>query len=765
MNAKIFLVRLFPRSFDRWRTLPIFGNHLDDLIHWLQDRSYSSASVRNYLNSLPKVVRWLQREGVKSLAHLSEQELRLAYDYYRSREPNVGSAVHILKRFFSERGIIAEGEPPPRSPTELELDQYTQYLCGVRGLAMGTVATHTSRLRCFLQFLGFDQNPDCLRGLEISQIEAFLHHCAKTNTRYSMQNVVATLRAYLRREHALGILPLTLHLQIDTPRVYRLERLPRAIPWSQLEALLCSIDRSEPHGLRDFTLLYLAAAYGLRSSELVRLTLDDIDWRGSSLMLAGTKNRHAIRLPMTDETANILITYLRNARPANSHRQLFVRMRAPVGPLMPTAVHDVLERRIKLSGLELPKCGSHALRHSFALNLLRQGIGMKTIGDALGHRDIESTFVYLRLDVDDLREVAQPAPVPIPASSSLLLVPASEGPPIRAARAHYHLPKCFQSLFAASLQQFLDLKRTLGRSYALEAATLSHWDRFLHRQYPKAKDVRAAMFYDWVKELKHLSPTVLRSWQRIVRKFLLFYARDHVGTFIPDVLTFPKPTPPQPPRLVSEAEMALVIQCARQLAPSHTNPLRAETISLGLMLLFCCGLRRGELLRVKLGDLDKDQSLIRIVLTKFHKSRLVPLAPSVASELNCYLQRRHRLKLPMTPQSFLLWSGRRSPEVYAAESFRAAWHQLCVSAKVLDANGHPPRLHDLRHSFAVNALQRWYAQGLDVQAKLPHLATYLGHVSPVSTHYYLQFTAELRHSASQRFHQRFASLFTAGGIV
>ena len=70
-----------------------------------------------------------------------------------------------------------------------------------------------------------------------------------------------------------------------------------------MEALLCSIDRSEPHGLRDFTLLYLAAAYGLRSSELVRLTLDDIDWRGCSLMLAGTKNRHAIRLPMTDETA------------------------------------------------------------------------------------------------------------------------------------------------------------------------------------------------------------------------------------------------------------------------------------------------------------------------------------------------------------------------------------------------------------------------------------------------------------------------------
>ena len=171
-------------------------------------------------------------------------------------------------------------------------------------------------------------------------------------------------QTFLQREHALGILPRTLHLQIDTPRVYRLERLPRAIPWNQVEALLCSIERSEPHGMRDFTLLYMAAAYGLRSSELVRSTLDDVNWRGRTLLIAERKNRHAIQLPLTDEAANILINYLRKARPQSSHRQLFLRMRALGGPLNPTAVHDVLEYRIKRSGLELPQCGSHVLRHS-----------------------------------------------------------------------------------------------------------------------------------------------------------------------------------------------------------------------------------------------------------------------------------------------------------------------------------------------------------------------------------------------------------------
>jgi integrase len=211
--------------------------------------------------------------------------------------------------------------------------------------------------------------------------------------------------------------------------------------------------------------------------------------------------------------------------------------------------------------------------------------------------------------------------------------------------------------------------------------------------------------------------------------------------------------------------MALIIQSAHKLSPSSTNPLRAETIALGLMLLFCCGLRRGELLRLKLGDLDRNQRLVRIAFTKFHKSRLVPLDRTVADELEHYLQRRHRMKLPMTPDSFLLWSGRRWPEVYAGTSLSTVWRRLCFTVKVLDAHGRPPRLHDLRHSFALNTLQRWYAEGADVQSKLHSLATYLGHVSPVSTHYYLQLTPELRQAASERFHQHFAALFTAGGVL
>src|SRR5271166_6368785 len=136
MNAKLSLVELFPRAFSRWRTLPLFGDHLDDFIDWLRNQGYASASVKNYLNALPKVVRRLRRKRVRSLAQLSEQKLRAARNYYRSREPNVSCALSILIRFFGERGLIAEGEPPRPSPMELELDHFARYLCDVRGLVI-----------------------------------------------------------------------------------------------------------------------------------------------------------------------------------------------------------------------------------------------------------------------------------------------------------------------------------------------------------------------------------------------------------------------------------------------------------------------------------------------------------------------------------------------------------------------------------------------------------------------------------------------------
>ncbi len=764
MKIKSLLMQIRPRVFTWWRSLPIFGPVMDDYVQWQRDQGYAMGTIRVYLNIVPELVRWLRRRRITSLDQLTQRQLQLAHDHYRPKRKSASWVVRALKRFLTEQRLVPEGEQPPPCPVEVEIDRFGAYLRETRGIAETTIKGHSGYLRAFLRYIRFNGKSAVLKRLGSRQIQAFLRVSARTNNRFSMQHIVATLRAYLQERHAHGVIPRSLHLQIDTPRVYRGERLPRALPWTQVQTLLQSIDRSDPFGRRDFTILYLAAAYGLRNGELVRLSLDDIDWRSRALRIRQTKTRQTLGLPLTDEAAHVLIDYLRIARPKSTLRQLFLRVRAPFTPLQPASVHDVLENRVRRSGLNLAIAGTQVLRHSFATRLMQQGVSIKAIGDTLGHRDIESTSVYLRLDVDELRQVALPVP-PTPSGPPVKLVAVDALPQIRPARACHHLATRYQSRFASSLQAHLDLKRALGRRYTAEAKILRHWDHFVRRRYPQARQIRAEMFSNWTKTLTSLSSTGSRAYQRIVRNFLLFHARTHPGTFIPDRLTFPKNAPVVTPRLVSSVEMGRALAAVRQLPPSAGNPLRAETFQIGLLLLFCCGLRRRELLRLTLADIQADQTVLHIRCSKFYKSRLVPLSPSVTVALRQYLEQRSHKELPMLPDASLMWSPRPSSKVYSAVSLGIVWHQACVSSKVLNEQGHPPRLHDLRHSCAVLVLQRWYTQGTDVQAKLPHLATYLGHVSAVSTHYYLKLTPELRQAASCRFHQRFAPLFAKGGLT
>ena len=149
---------------------------------------------------------------------------------------------------------MAEGQAPVPTPAEVEIDAFSDHLRETRGLAEKTIHGHRVQLRAFLRFLQFDRRPSRLQHLQPRHIEAFLCQAARTNNRFSLQHVVATVRGFLKWRHARGLLSRPLHLQIDTPRVYRGERLPQALPRDQVQALLQSIDRSDPLGQRDFTI-------------------------------------------------------------------------------------------------------------------------------------------------------------------------------------------------------------------------------------------------------------------------------------------------------------------------------------------------------------------------------------------------------------------------------------------------------------------------------------------------------------------------------
>lgn len=218
------------------------------------------------------------------------------------------------------------------------------------------------------------------------------------------------MRGLLRFLATDGRAPAALDRQIDTPRLYRLEQLPRALSWDTVTTLPRSIDTRSAMGLRDYAMFLLIATFGLRASEVVAITLDDIWWRKGVLRVHQRKTSSPLELPLTNEVLAALVKHLKRTPPPAPNRRVFLRMRAPIGLLKPTAVTEAFQALVRRSGLSVPSQDPHCLRHSYAVHLLKNGTPLKTIGDILGHRTAESTSMYLRLATGDLREVALAVP-------------------------------------------------------------------------------------------------------------------------------------------------------------------------------------------------------------------------------------------------------------------------------------------------------------------------------------------------------------------
>lgn len=399
------LEMLFPRAHVRCASLPILGGTLDGLCVWLDARGYPRIGIKRRIQAATLLSRALRRDHVRSLGELTASALRsYAPPPRRCGSPPQGALVRSLVRYLEERGELA---PTQLTPTELCVAEYRRYLERVRGLSASTIEVHGATITKFLRFLDYETRSQQLHDLRGSEVEAFVTHTGRHVGRGRMGTITAILRTFLRFIAVAGEGPIGLDAQVESPRVYRRARLPRALPWEAVRALLMSIDRTTPKGRRDFAIFLLIATYGLRASEVAALELDDIAWRTRQIRVPRPKVGTSLLLPLTDEVASAVVDYLRRGRSASTDRHLFLRVVAPAGPLGRGAVGDAFRAWARRAGTPLfARCGPHSLRHSLALRLLREGTSIKAIGDLLGHRSAESTGVYLRLDVDDLRDVA-----------------------------------------------------------------------------------------------------------------------------------------------------------------------------------------------------------------------------------------------------------------------------------------------------------------------------------------------------------------------
>jgi integrase/recombinase XerD len=315
--------------------------------------------------------------------------------------------------------------------------------------------------------------------------------------------------------------------------------------------------------------------------------------------------------------------------------------------------------------------------------------------------------------------------------------------------------RAFLSALGPTITRYLALKRALGRRYAVEYNVLKSLDAFLTTE---GAALTAESFTRWCRTQEHLSRGVRRNRMRIVRNLCLYRCRTEPACFVPDPSLFPAPHPAVQPYLFTEAEIGHLLRATATLPRPPESPLRPELFRLAITLLYTTGLRRGELLGMRVGDYDARERTLLVRETKFHKSRLLPLSRDGSHELEGYLQARRAQRLPVSAQTPLIWNGRAGGKAYTGMGFGDVFRELFRRTGICKPDGHPPRVHDFRHTFACHALLRWYRTGQDVQAKLPILATYMGHVSIVSTQYYLHLIEPLATAASERFARHCAGL-------
>jgi integrase len=212
------------------------------------------------------------------------------------------------------------------------------------------------------------------------------------------------------------------------------------------------------------------------------------------------------------------------------------------------------------------------------------------------------------------------------------------------------------------------------------------------------------------------------------------------------------------PFIYTKEQVASILAAARQLPGNSQFPLRAETCSIIFALLYSLGLRMGEACRLRFGDLSLVDATVFIDQTKFYKSRYVAFGPLLGNHLREFmdLRRRRQPSLGKDDPLFVALGPGHVDQSGMNNTFRAIVDRLGIQ---IGAGHKPPRPHDMRHSFAVHRLLRWYREGADVQSKLPILSTFMGHIDPTSTQVYLTITAALLQEANARFHRSFGHIF------
>ena len=401
-----------PSTLDRVRGSWI-GAEIETYVAWLVDHDYSARSIWHRVPTVFAFGEFARERGAKAVSDLPAHveafvAIRVVLHEKRSTRPMAKEVRGPVEQMLSVvvPGFDPTGRPHHAQPFTGAVPGFFDYLVDERGLRPDSVRGyrhHLDRFEAYLRRIGLGS----VRELSPTVISAFMVERSSAGlAKSTVRDSAGALRVFLRYAHREGALASDLSAAVGWPQVYRLSTIPRSISWGDVNRVLAGVDRRTAAGRRDYAILLLLVTYGLRGREVAALTLDDIDWKRERLAVPERKAGHSTAFPLSPIVGEALLAYLQEGRPQTTDRHVFFRATAPLRPIGPAAVSSRARHYLLKAGIDVPRPGSHTLRHSAVQRLVDADFPLKTIGDFIGHRSARSTEIYAKVAVEPLRQVA-----------------------------------------------------------------------------------------------------------------------------------------------------------------------------------------------------------------------------------------------------------------------------------------------------------------------------------------------------------------------
>lgn len=375
----------------------------------LLDAGYRARSVAVHLQLMAHVSRWLKAGGLCA-ADLTEDRVE---EFVRARRAAGYTSLYSRRGLAPLLGFLAsQGAGPvqvPVSPTREQalLVSYREYLLTERAFTVSTASAYVAAAARFVAKYAVDGQVGALTAADV--VRAVQDECGRV-TVGTAQWFVTVLRSFLRSCRAQGLIDADLSAAALTVTGRRSSLLPQQISPADAAALLRSCDRRRAIGRRDYAVLVMLLRLGVRAGEVAALCLEDIDWHAGQLVIRGKGGRDE-QLPLPADVGEAIVAYLRRSRPATTdRREVFITSRAPTRALTSGAVSAIVAGACRRAGI--PEMAAHRLRHTAACAMVRADVPLVEIGQVLRHRKQVTTSIYARVDVDQLRRLARPWPVP-----------------------------------------------------------------------------------------------------------------------------------------------------------------------------------------------------------------------------------------------------------------------------------------------------------------------------------------------------------------